>query len=176
MSGLKLTRGHKSGPSISGYCHIFISCYSKCFTKYKRQLPPPPQKKAVLIKSQIPVLFNKFFIAIHEDSVHNCISVLLLIALPASFEGKTKPNFWSRLSANLKHQYKDSSFLQQEKVLKTQHEIFIYLCTFQRLLSSRSSLTVLSFLKQSLHFLLRGGLFLLHQVSMAFGDTPAIGF
>lgn len=53
--------------------------------------------------------------------------------------------------------------------------IFIYLCTFQRL-SSRSSLTVLCFLKQSLHFLLRGGLFLLHQVSMAFADTPAIGF
>lgn len=58
-------------------------------------------------------------------------------------------------------------------VLKTQHEIFTYLC---KLLSSRSSLTLVSLLKQSFHFLLWGGLLLLHQVSMAFSDTPAIGF
>lgn len=59
-------------------------------------------------------------------------------------------------------------------VLKMQHDVFIHLCKLQKLLSRRSSLTLVSLLKQSLHFLLWGGLLLLHQVSMAFGDTPAI--
>lgn len=39
-----------------------------------------------------------------------------------------------------------------------------------------SSLAFVGLLKESLQLLLGGGLLLLHQVSVAFCDTPAIGF
>lgn len=42
--------------------------------------------------------------------------------------------------------------------------------------SLEGSLLALGLIKENLQLLLGGGLLLLHQVSMAFGDTPPIGF